>query len=779
MEKNKVVEKIIKENLKVETSVKPIESLFENKRLLNKTNYTPYYQRNYVWDKQKATYFIESIFIGTEIPPLVFFNDGNSIEVIDGRQRYETIKKFVDVDFSLVKGGLDILPFLSKKNFNDLSPEFREVFRTTKLRIIEFSIVNSAGSSEHNIDLVKKEIFRRYNSGITPLRKPDIEKAVYIRDDITSSFKDLFKSNKELYIDVINLLFGKRDIDRIDEVYTIERVMTKIRQLLVVSRIPIKRLSSKGQSLVGKFYSLLMEENVAPEQLIGDFKENILFLKMLKMRLPVKLFDKSNVYLLFETVYWAISVLRVENALSSNELKCFPFDELAEYLCTEEEHFSSDNPMFYKIMNDRYKFVAEYFKNKYFVNFDLYIETRYKSAENIDTSSDPIADIKKLHAVRINKPEPSSETIEDICKKIGRERFLIRPSYQRMEVINRKKSSSLIESILLGVKIPPIFVFKRSDGISEVVDGQQRLLSIIGFLGEEFLDEEGHLKKSNKHLFKLNNLRVLSELNNFRFTDLDEKMKDKILDFNIQIVTIDETSNTTFDPIDLFIRLNNKPYPIRDDSFEMWNSYIDKDFITLVKDNVKKHSDWFYLRSPEKNSRMDNEQCYTQLIFLFYKSFSSSIDDHIKFYKRSNSISSRMKDKSEITRTLEILSSDQNVKNLFYESVSKVEDFICLVKKIISFGAEDIHSESLKIQFGELMNLKSNRRTMQGFYLLWYILNEAKKGSGNKNASELNSRIKHIVSLTKNLSEDKENDDSNLDAFKKEINSLQSELLND
>ncbi|RID81948.1 DUF262 domain-containing protein [Mesobacillus zeae] len=49
------------------------------------TVYDPYYQRNYVWDADKASYFIESILLGTEIPPLVFFNTGKQIEVIDGR----------------------------------------------------------------------------------------------------------------------------------------------------------------------------------------------------------------------------------------------------------------------------------------------------------------------------------------------------------------------------------------------------------------------------------------------------------------------------------------------------------------------------------------------------------------------------------------------------------------------------------------------------------------------------------------------------------------------
>ena len=86
-------EKIFKSHLKIETYSKRIESLYSD-RLLRKINYKPYYQRNYVWDKHKASYFIESILLGTEIPPLIFYNSGDSIEVIDGRQRFETVKKF-------------------------------------------------------------------------------------------------------------------------------------------------------------------------------------------------------------------------------------------------------------------------------------------------------------------------------------------------------------------------------------------------------------------------------------------------------------------------------------------------------------------------------------------------------------------------------------------------------------------------------------------------------------------------------------------------------------
>ena len=86
---------------------------------------------------------------------------------------------------------------------------------------------------------------------------------------------------------------------------------------------------------------------------------------------------------------------------------------------------------------------------------------------------------------------------------MDRQRFLIRPPYQRLEVKNRKKSSAIIESILLGIKLPPIFVYKREDGVSEVLDGQQRLLSILGFLKKEYLDENNKKQKSIKNGYSL------------------------------------------------------------------------------------------------------------------------------------------------------------------------------------------------------------------------------------------------------------------------------------
>ena len=83
-----------------------------------------------------------------------------------------------------------------------------------------------------------------------------------------------------------------------------------------------------------------------------------------------------------------------------------------------------------------------------------------------------------------------SKPVEEILSDVVTNRYLVRPSYQRQEKISELKASSIIESILLGISLPPIFVYKRSNGIKEVVDGQQRLLSVISFVGKQYRDEK-------------------------------------------------------------------------------------------------------------------------------------------------------------------------------------------------------------------------------------------------------------------------------------------------
>lgn len=61
--------------------------------------------------------------------------------------------------------------------------------------------------------------------------------------------------------------------------------------------------------------------------------------------------------------------------------------------------------------------------------------------------------------------------------------LVIQPEYQRLFRWTITQQSNLIESILTGLPIPPIFVFERDDGKWELIDGLQRISTILRFVG--------------------------------------------------------------------------------------------------------------------------------------------------------------------------------------------------------------------------------------------------------------------------------------------------------
>ncbi|WP_049566081.1 DUF262 domain-containing protein [Nonomuraea sp. SBT364] len=62
--------------------------------------------------------------------------------------------------------------------------------------------------------------------------------------------------------------------------------------------------------------------------------------------------------------------------------------------------------------------------------------------------------------------------------------IIIQPEYQRLFRWDIEKQSRLIESLLLGIPLPPIFVSANEDGVWEVIDGLQRISTILKFMGE-------------------------------------------------------------------------------------------------------------------------------------------------------------------------------------------------------------------------------------------------------------------------------------------------------
>jgi len=133
----------------------------------------------------------------------------------------------------------------------------------------------------------------------------------------------------------------------------------------------------------------------------------------------------------------------------------------------------------------------------------------------------------------------------------------IHPEFQRVYRWTEEQKSKLIESILLGIPLPSIFVSQRPDGVWDVVDGLQRLSTIFSFLGE-LKKTDGTLAKplelrSTKYLPSLEG-KVWDDLHNpGREVDMEIKRVFKREKLDIKIIKRESEADTKFE---LFQRLN-------------------------------------------------------------------------------------------------------------------------------------------------------------------------------------------------------------------------------
>ncbi len=105
--------------------------------------------------------------------------------------------------------------------------------------------------------------------------------------------------------------------------------------------------------------------------------------------------------------------------------------------------------------------------------------------EKVDTLQSEIN--RKRQEIRSDR---YSTSIGEWISLYQQEEIEIHPEFQRFFRWSDNQKTKLIESILLGIPIPPIFVSQREDGIWDVVDGLQRLSTIYEFVGI-LKDEDG------------------------------------------------------------------------------------------------------------------------------------------------------------------------------------------------------------------------------------------------------------------------------------------------
>ncbi len=133
----------------------------------------------------------------------------------------------------------------------------------------------------------------------------------------------------------------------------------------------------------------------------------------------------------------------------------------------------------------------------------------------------------------------------------------IHPEFQRFYRWSPNQKSNLIESILLGIPIPPIFVSQRKDGIWDVVDGLQRLSTLYEFFGI-LKDEDGNVKpplvlEKTKYLPSLEGKKWNDDESPSDSFDQEQRLLIKRSKLSVSIILRESDEKAKFE---LFQRLN-------------------------------------------------------------------------------------------------------------------------------------------------------------------------------------------------------------------------------
>ncbi|WP_236198288.1 DUF262 domain-containing protein [Pseudomonas putida] len=143
-------------------------------------------------------------------------------------------------------------------------------------------------------------------------------------------------------------------------------------------------------------------------------------------------------------------------------------------------------------------------------------------------------------------------TVRQLYDMISEEIIDVTPEYQRHFVWSKERQSQLIESILLGIPVPSLFMATNKDSTWEVIDGLQRLTTIVNFIGkQEVIDL---ISKDCKPLI-LTGLEKLDTLNNLAFEEVPKAIQLMFMTRPIRVTVLNDKSDFGL-RFDLFERLN-------------------------------------------------------------------------------------------------------------------------------------------------------------------------------------------------------------------------------
>lgn len=243
---------------------------------------------------------------------------------------------------------------------------------------------------------------------------------------------------------------------------------------------------------------------------------------------------------------------------------------------------------------------------------------------------DKIEGEETLEILKLNKVYPNAKvkiskiqySVFELKRKLEnqqRQEIILNPEFQRGNVWKGKKQKSeLIESLLMGIPIPMIYLFERKDGRKEVVDGRQRITTMIDFLNDKF---------------SLSNLKMLPQLNNLKFSEIDPLLQSTIEDYQIMYYVIQPPTPERV-KFDIFDRVNRGGTRLNNQ--EMRNALYSGHATRLIDELSKSNEFQLATGGTIKSSRMKDKYIILRFIafYMLYKGtityeYKSNIDEFL------------------------------------------------------------------------------------------------------------------------------------------------------
>lgn len=202
----------------------------------------------------------------------------------------------------------------------------------------------------------------------------------------------------------------------------------------------------------------------------------------------------------------------------------------------------------------------------------------------------------------MEQPTAIQYPISDILEWHVSKRLIIAPKFQRRDVWSLNAKSYLIDTILRAMPIPPVYMRLMIDPVEqkttrEVVDGQQRLRAVLGYIQDEFPINKNHHP----------------EFGGCYYGDLPEEIRKKFLSYKFTVNVLENINDT--EVLAIFARVNS--YTLSLNAQEKRNAtYFGVFKQTIYKLALQHYNFWWYNKILTNNqiARMRDAELVSTLV---------------------------------------------------------------------------------------------------------------------------------------------------------------------